>query len=302
MPDLDDLMAAVVSGNLPEVLSILDAPGAAPAIFDGQEDTVIWMACAHALNAGPHANLEREGIVNALLRAGAPPNPLSLMYSAGVGNVSITKLLLDAGADAQAVEELMYGASTALHRACECSAACVELLLAAGADSVVNIQCQSGANGPFFYPLDLAVKNIVDNPGTRARLERALPLLLRAGAICPTPYYTGLPSGDPYLDRVLAAGGFRRYEQRHINALAATFGPKLDLLPEIACGGSPPWSRLWSVSLCAELRRRKSDRLTTLSRLTYPVRAPPRPRIPQGTSNFQSQSGQVDRPALSGSR
>ena len=78
MPDLDDLMAAVVSGNLPEVLSILDAPGAAPAIFDGQENTVIWMACAHALNAGPHANLEREGIVNALLRAGAPPNPLSL--------------------------------------------------------------------------------------------------------------------------------------------------------------------------------------------------------------------------------
>ena len=44
-------------------------------------------------------------------------------------------------------------------------------------------------------------------------------------------------AGDPllsYLDRVLAAGGFRRYEQRHINALAATFGPKLGLPPEIA--------------------------------------------------------------------
>ena len=54
-------------------------------------------------------------------------------------------------------------------------------------------------------------------------------------------YYSGLLSagdaGDPllsYLDRVLAAGGFRRYEQRHVNALAATFGPKLGLLPEIA--------------------------------------------------------------------
>ena len=61
------------------------------------------------------------------------------------------------------------------------------------------------------------------------------------GAIFPTPYYSGLLSagdaGDPllsYLDRVLAAGGFRRYEQRHINALAATFGPKLGLPPEIA--------------------------------------------------------------------
>ena len=76
MPDLDDLMAAVVSGNLPEVRSMLDAPGAAPAIFDGQENTVIWMACMHAGGADSNT-IEREGIVNALLRAGAPPNPLS---------------------------------------------------------------------------------------------------------------------------------------------------------------------------------------------------------------------------------
>ena len=76
MPDLDDLMAAVVSGNLLEVRSMLDAPGAAPAIFDGQENTVIWMACMHAGGADSNT-IEREGIVNALLRAGAPPNPLS---------------------------------------------------------------------------------------------------------------------------------------------------------------------------------------------------------------------------------
>ena len=118
---------------------------------------------------------------------------------------------------------------------------CVELLLASGADSVVNVQMQWGMNGPFFYPLDLVVKSIVEEPGPMPQIERALPLLLRAGAIFPTPYYSGLLSagdaGDPllsYLDRVLAAGGFRRYEQRHINALAATFGPKLGLLPEMA--------------------------------------------------------------------
>ena len=100
---------------------------------------------------------------------------------------------------------------------------------------------QWGMNGPFFYPLDLVVKGIVEDPGPMPQIERALPLLLRAGAIFPTPYYSGLLSagdaGDPllsYLDRVLAAGGFRRYEQRHINALAATFGPKLGLPPEIA--------------------------------------------------------------------
>ena len=61
---------------------------------------------------------------------------------------------------------------------------------------------------------------------TEGDLLRAVQGLLSAG-----------DAGDPllsYLDRVLAAGGFRRYEQRHINALAATFGPKLGLLPEMA--------------------------------------------------------------------
>ena len=107
--------------------------------------------------------------------------------------------------------------------------------------AVQSVQMQWGMNGPFFYPLDLVVKGIVEDPGPMPQIERALPLLLRAGAIFPTPYYSGLLStgetGDPllcYLDRVLAAGDFRRYEQRHINALAATFGPKLRLPPEIA--------------------------------------------------------------------
>ena len=73
MPDLDDLMAAVASGSLPEVWSLLDAPGATPAIFEGQEAMVLSTAC---IRAGPYTNLEREGIVNALLRAGATPDLL----------------------------------------------------------------------------------------------------------------------------------------------------------------------------------------------------------------------------------
>ena len=124
MPDLDDLMAAVVSGNLPEVWSLLDAPGAAPAIFEGREAMALSMACMHA---GPY-NIEREGIVNALLRAGATPDLVSLLHSINAGNVSVLKLLLDAGGDALAVGE---SGSTALQRACRSSAACVELLLAA---------------------------------------------------------------------------------------------------------------------------------------------------------------------------
>ena len=122
MPDLDDLMAAVVSGNLPEVWSLLDAPGAAPAIFEGREAMALSMACMHA---GPY-NIEREGIVNALLRAGATPDLVSLLHSINAGNVSVLKLLLDAGGDALAVGE---SGSTALQRACRSSAACVELLL-----------------------------------------------------------------------------------------------------------------------------------------------------------------------------
>ena len=39
---------------------------------------------------------------------------------------------------------------------------------------------------------------------------------------------------DPYLRKIVQAGGFPVYERRHVNALAATFGPKLGLLPEIA--------------------------------------------------------------------
>jgi hypothetical protein len=37
-----------------------------------------------------------------------------------------------------------------------------------------------------------------------------------------------------YIKRVMDAGSFAAYERRHVNALAATFGPKLGLLPEIA--------------------------------------------------------------------
>jgi ankyrin repeat protein len=120
MPDLDDLMAAVVSGNLPEVWSLLDAPGAAPAIFEGREAMALSMACMHA---GPY-NIEREGIVNALLRAGATPDLASLLHSINAGNVSVLKLLLDAGADAQAIGRHGW---TALHSACRSSAVCVEL-------------------------------------------------------------------------------------------------------------------------------------------------------------------------------
>ena len=39
---------------------------------------------------------------------------------------------------------------------------------------------------------------------------------------------------EAYVKRVMDAGSFAAYERRHVNALAASFGPKLGLLPEIA--------------------------------------------------------------------
>ena len=56
--------------------------------------------------------------------------------------------------------------------------------------------------------------------------DRLYPILLRAGATLQTRLYY-----DDYLLKVRAAGGFRRYERDHLNALAATFLPKLPRLP-----------------------------------------------------------------------
>ena len=52
---------------------------------------------------------------------------------------------------------------------------------------------------------------------------------MRAGATLPAE------TDDVYLWKVIAAGGFRAYERNHLNALAATFAPKLSrcLPPEI---------------------------------------------------------------------
>ena len=36
---------------------------------------------------------------------------------------------------------------------------------------------------------------------------------------------------DTYIQKVRAAGGIKKYEHSHLNAIAATFIPKLPLLP-----------------------------------------------------------------------
>ena len=56
--------------------------------------------------------------------------------------------------------------------------------------------------------------------------RRLVPILLRAGAALPAH------TTNAYLQKVIAAGGFGRYERAHLNAIAATFAPKFShLLP-----------------------------------------------------------------------
>ena len=60
--------------------------------------------------------------------------------------------------------------------------------------------------------------------------HRVALVLLRADARTAVyPWATNI--SDPYVRRVLGAGGFKRYERAHLTALTATFAPKFPALP-----------------------------------------------------------------------
>ena len=66
--------------------------------------------------------------------------------------------------------------------------------------------------------------------GAARRCHRVALILLRADARTAVyPWATNL--SDPYVRRVLRAGGFKRYERAHLAALTATFAPKFPALP-----------------------------------------------------------------------
>ena len=57
-------------------------------------------------------------------------------------------------------------------------------------------------------------------------------LLLRAGSELPTMSPGDPLREDPYLSRIMDAGGFKKYERAHLEALTKTLSPKLThLLP-----------------------------------------------------------------------
>ena len=129
-------------------------------------------------------------------------------YAAERSHANVIAALIKAGA------ELNRGnafGETPLHWACLRDDSHVEpvlLLLRNGA--AVNARTSQGRT-----PLDYAI----------IYRQRLVPILLRAGAALPAH------TTNAYLQRVIAAGGFGRYERNHLNALAAKFAPHFAHLP-----------------------------------------------------------------------
>ena len=182
--------------------------------------------------------------VELLLDAGASPHvttyeaELTPLHLACIGSsraVDMVRLLLDAGAD---VNALGSDNTTPLGFACFLNGAhpdTIEELLAAGA------AVDAGGIGNRSPLQVLMYFGAMDR-----QRQRIVPLLLRAGASIPIRALEALrwtSFGRPpvakavysYLQRILdTPGGFNSYEQIHLRALARMLAPKLGLPTELA--------------------------------------------------------------------
>ena len=149
------------------------------------------------------------------------------------GRTTLLKMLIEAGANvntryagsAPNLPDYYPIGSTPLHTAAEwCSEEHVALLLKAGA--AVNVRDRAG-NTPFTH----AIRNPWNKTKVRDHriFPRVAPLLLRAGADIPA----GWGGVSPYIRRVVAAGGFKKYEQAHIARITKILAPTPRLPPEM---------------------------------------------------------------------
>ena len=228
------------------------AAGADPNQWDSHHFTPLRQACD--IGAYPDEDQEvvdRVECVRALLQAGADPNRGNdircgspLKWAASKGQVRIVEIILQGGSDANATARATDDYyNTSLHSACvtDCRGHAEEV-------AIVNLLLQGGAavNAPDYdgtTPLEYAIR-ITGHSHTRSRY-RLYPILLRAGANLPRVSmvtnllggdYISMPdyrAGNAYLKRIVEAGSFAAYERLHVNALAASFAPKLELLPEV---------------------------------------------------------------------
>ena len=215
------LHRAAVSGNADALRRELER-GVSPNIADPYGFNPLDFAAS----PGGASGTDKLACVRLLIDAGANVshasrnNKTALMHAAGGGQSTIVGALLDAGSDLNSRDHRHW---TPLHHAMysDGSADCARLLINAGA--AVDARCDMGRT-----PLHHAAGqegNFLDH-------RRLYPILLRAGATIPAELnLTDAPYYDAYLLKVIAAGGFRRYERAHLDAIAATLLPKLPSLP-----------------------------------------------------------------------
>ena len=160
----------------------------------------------------------RVDCLRMLLKAGADIHATTILqttprnFAAKFSHAKVVAALLEAGAD---VNRGDANNATPLHFACARSDFDVEpalLLLRHGAAATVNARDDWGRT-----PLDVAI--------LQPRRRRLVPILLRAGATPPAQ------TTNAYIQKVIAAGGFGRYQRNQLNALAATFAPHFAHLP-----------------------------------------------------------------------
>ena len=182
------------------------------------------------------------------------PHLTPLMYIALRTNLEVVKMLLCAGADANAPIVCQQETITTLCRAvveyCRCSINANQAEHAEMAASleekrqcafVVDALLKAGAdpNGPKYSDRS-AIEWAIGVAEMGCDNRPLWPILLRAGAILPTDdcvYFSNWATqrAHPYLQKIDAAGGWKAYEKAHRTKLLATFVPKFTHLvpPEL---------------------------------------------------------------------
>ena len=208
--EVDSIHEAVRNGDVAALRRALDS-GILPDAAENGYSPLHWLC------SGFHGG-DRVACVKLLIERGANVNAVTSpvpfarpLQFAIYSHSDLVPLLLDAGADPNLTDD---DDRTALHHALRSPLepkAVVQALISAGAD--VNLRDKSGET-----PLDGAQL-------PWGIFLKILPILFRAGAL---PTRTDIA----YVRKIRAAGGFKRYERIHLNAITATFAPKFShLLP-----------------------------------------------------------------------